>query len=83
MLFHRGTGCVDEYLGGEGGVVDAHVEFEVLVVGGAADAFACHVDSVSDVVEGVDAFYGEYVCLVAGKAWVGLDGCGDVGDVGS
>ena len=81
LLFHCGAGCVDEYLGGEGGVVDAHVELEVLVVGGAADAFACHVDAVTYIVEGIDAFYGEYVCFVAGKVWVGFDGCCDFGDV--
>ena len=32
LLAHRGTGNIDEYLTGEGGVVDAHVELQSLVL---------------------------------------------------
>ena len=37
---HGGTGHVDQYLTREGGVVNAHIELQALVLGLAADAFA-------------------------------------------
>ena len=37
---HRGAGHVDQYLTGEGRIVDLHVELQTLVLGLTADAFA-------------------------------------------
>ena len=40
LLAHRGTGNVDKYLASEGGVVDAHVELQSLVLCLTANALA-------------------------------------------
>ena len=37
---HRGASHIDQYLTGEGGIVDLHVELQTLVLGLTADAFA-------------------------------------------
>lgn len=64
LLTHGGTGHVNEYLGGQGGVVNLHVELEELVVGLSTDTLAHEVDAVADIVEGVHAFHLKDVGLV-------------------
>lgn len=83
LLAHGGAGYVDEYLTGEGGVVDAHVELQTLVLGLAADAFAHEVDTVAHVADGIYALYGKDVGLVVGEVGVGLDGGGYVFELGA
>lgn len=76
-----GTGGGDHDLGGEGGVVDAHVEFEELVLGFAGDAFAGEVHAVPHVEEGIDVFHLEDVGFVMGEIVVLFDTAGDLGEV--
>ena len=54
LLTHGSTGYVDQYLGGESRVVDAHVELEALVLGLARDALAHEVDTVTHVAHLID-----------------------------
>ena len=72
---HRGTGYIDQYLSGEGWVVDLHVELEALVLSLSADALAYEVYAVAHVANIVNAGYLEYVGFVAGEVGVCLDGC--------
>ena len=71
---HRGTGHVDKYLTGKGGVVDAHVELQALVLGLAADTFAYEVDTMTHVAHIVNALNLENVGFVAGEVGICLDG---------
>ena len=80
---HRGTGYVDEYLTCEGGVVDAHVELQTLVLGLAADTLADEVHAVAHVTDVVDALHLEHVGLVGGEVGIGLDVLGDVFELGA
>ena len=70
LLLQGGTRYVDKHLCGESGVVDAHVEDEVLVVGGAADSFADKVDAVAYVVEGINTGHLLHVGLVVHEVGV-------------
>lgn len=81
LLAHGGAGHADEYLTGEGGVVDAHIELEKLVLGGAAHALAGEVDAMSHVDDFVHRGDFDNVGFVVGKIGVRLDGCGDLGEL--
>ena len=75
LLAHGGAGYIDQYLTGEGGIVDAHVELEELVLGGARYALASEVHAVAHILEVVDAGYLYHVGLIVHEIGVGLDGC--------
>ena len=70
---HGSTGNVDEHLSCQGGVVDAHVELQTLVLCLTADTFADKVHAVTHVADVIDALHLEHVCLVGGEVGVGLD----------
>ena len=70
---HRGASDIDQYLTGEGGIVDLHVELQTLVLGLTADALADEVDTMTHVANIIDALYLEDVRLVAGEIGVSLD----------
>lgn len=74
LLVHGGAGHADEDLTREGGVVDAHVELEKLVLRRAAHAFARQVDAMPHVDDVVHAGHLDDVRLVVDKVGVGLDG---------
>ena len=77
LLAEGCTSDIDQHLGGEGRVVDAHVELEALVLRLAADTLADEVDAVAHVTYLIDRGDLEHVGLVAGEIGVGLDGCSD------
>ena len=64
---HGGASHVDKYLTSEGGVVDAHVELQALVLGLAADTLAHEVHAVTHVAHVVDALHLEHMRLVGGE----------------
>ena len=68
-------------MGGQGRVVDAHVELEELVLGFAGDTLAGEVDAMPHVKEVIDALDLEDVGLVVGKIVVGFDAAGNVLEV--
>ena len=81
LLLHGGTCNIDEHLSSEGRVVNLHIELEELVVGLATDALASEVDTVTYVIEGIDALYLEDMGLIVGEVWVCLDSLGDLSEV--
>ena len=72
MLAHGSTGCIDQYLRGEGRIVNLHVELEQLVVCLSANTFAHEVYTMTYIVQGIHALHLEYVCLVGREVRVGL-----------
>ena len=80
-LAQRSAGDVDQYLRGEGGIVDLHVEREELIVRASRDTFAREVHTVPHVVEGVDRFDGMNMRFVIDKIRIGLDGGGHLGEI--
>ena len=66
-----GTCHTYQYLGGEGGVVDAHVELEALVLGGSTHALAHHVDTMAHVADSIHGRNGKHVGLIRGEVGVG------------
>ena len=64
LLPHRGSRDIDEDLSGESGVVDRHIEFEALVLCLSRHAFTHEMHSVSHILDIVNRFYLEDVCLI-------------------
>ena len=67
LLAHGGTGHVDQHLTGEGGIVDAHVELQSLVLRLSTYALADQIHTVAHIADGIYRLYGEYVGLIVGK----------------
>ena len=80
-LAQRSAGDVDQYLRGEGGIVDLHVEREELIVRATRDTFAREVDTVTHIVEGIDRSHGLYVRFVVDEIGIGLDGGFNPGEI--
>ena len=59
-----GTGTGDEDLTGERRVVDGHIKLKTLVMGVAGNAVTDKVDTMSDVIEGIDTLDRDDVGLV-------------------
>ena len=74
LLAHGGAGHTNENLAREGGIVDAHIELEELVLGAAAHALAGEIDPVAHIDHIVHAGHLSDVCFVVDKVGVGLDG---------
>ena len=64
---HGGTGNVDKHLTSQGGVVDAHVELQALVLGLTADALADEVYAVTHIAHVVNRLHLEDVRLIVSK----------------
>ena len=75
LLLHGCTCHVDEDLCGEGRVVDFHVEFEQLIVSLATDTLANKVNSMTNIVEGINTRNLLHVSLVIHEVGVSLNGC--------
>ena len=78
LLAHGSAGHVDEYLTGEGRIVDAHVELQALVLRLSAHALPDQIDAMAHVAHVVNRCHLEHVGLVAGEIGVGLDGLRDL-----
>ena len=70
---HGSTGNVDKYLTCEGGIVDAHIELQTLVLGLTTDPLTHEVHTVTHIAHIVDALHLEHMRLIAGEVRIGLD----------
>ena len=70
---HRCTSHIDEYLSRKSRVVDAHVEFETLVLGYTANTLAHHIHAVAHVADIVYRRNGNNVSLIVREIRVGLN----------
>ena len=75
LLLHGSACHAYQYLCGQCGVVDAHIEFEQLVLGFSGYTFAGQVYTVSHVQQCVYARHLFYVCLVVNEISVRFNGC--------
>ena len=73
LLLHGGTSRIDKHLGGEGRIVDFHVELEKLIVRLTAHAFADEVHPMTHIIEGINALHLEDMRFIVGEIWVSLD----------
>ena len=80
---HGSTSHVNQYLTREGGVVDAHIELETLILCLSANTLAYKVYTMAHIAYVVDALHLEYMCLVAGKVRISLDGSGYLVELGA
>ena len=80
-MAQRSAGDVDQYLRGEGGIVDLHVEREELIVRATRDTFTREVHTVTHIVEGINRSHGLYVRFVVDEIGIGLDGGFNSGEI--
>ena len=74
LLAHGSAGHTDEDLTREGGIVNAHIELEELILGAAAHALASEIDAVAHINHIVHTRHLHDVRLIVDKVGVGLDG---------
>ena len=80
---HRGACHIHQHLTGEGGVVDAHVKLQALVLGLATDTLAHEVYAMTHVTDIVDTRHLEHVGLVACEVGICLDVLLDISELGT
>ena len=75
LLFHGSACHAHQYLCGQCGVVDTHIEFEQLVLGFAGYALAGQVHAVSHVEQSVYARNEFHVCFIVHKVYPDRSSC--------